>query len=425
MNHSRIVSIQHPKSYPWPIRLFNFFGKGWIHLGISKDLKMDALLASARRQTGLEDFGEDTFREPLEKLLDSINQEARLHPFGKMITRIRLVDILKNRLRAEYWFRKHPEILEQELAPVYVITGLQRTGTTKLQRLLAADPSTRALYSWEALHPAPFLQTKPQKPDPRLAKARLSEKALRYLAPDFFAIHPVEHQLPEEEVLLLEHSFLSTVPEATLHVPSFSEWVAKQDQTPAYETLRRLLLLLQWQRSAKRWILKTPHHLEFLDILHRVFPEAKIIQTHRDPLVTLPSFCSMVYHGRKVFSDQVDAQEVGQHWFHKVHDMLSRAMEYRRQAPAACFLDVYYEDLITNPWAVIERIYDLMSADWETEIRQKMEQIQQIQTQHRYGIHQYRARDFGLNQREMQVKFAAYREQFGLNSTDKISSHDK
>ena len=237
-------------------------------------LTRDALLDAARARAKLDDFGPPDFLEPLDVLLDSIAREARLTPVGHLITRERLIGVLVNRL--EVFAAHRPWTRPLELAPPVVITGLQRTGTTLLQRLLAADPSRRWLASWEALSPAPSRAR--AGADPRVAAAERAERALAYLAPDFFAVHPVHAHAPEEDVLLLDQAFRSTVPEATLRVPTYSRWLESADQTPAYRHERLLLSLLSRQRGAnKRWLLKTPHHLEWLDVLFDVFEGAREI----------------------------------------------------------------------------------------------------------------------------------------------------
>ena len=198
--------------------------KGSYPVGTRVGLDKDGLIKTARNQTGLSDLGADFWDEPLDRLLTSINQEARLHPIGRFITRQRLVNLLSVRLRAEAYFKKHPEILDQDLYPISIILGLQRTGTTKLQRLMASDPNCRALLSWEALNPAP-LKGDEHTGTERVKQARLSEKALQHMSPGFFTIHPVEHLAPEEDVLILYVSFMSTTAEATMNVPSYAAWL--------------------------------------------------------------------------------------------------------------------------------------------------------------------------------------------------------
>jgi hypothetical protein len=332
---------------------------------------------------------------------------------------------LRNRLRAEQLFGEHPEILDLEIRPPIVITGMQRTGTTLLQRLLAADPDTRALLAWEALNPAPYLAErnsgrdprglKRESRDPRIRIARISQWALARMAPDFFAVHPVEAEAPEEDVLLLDYSFLSTVPEATLRVPSFSRWLESQDVLPAYRYMKKLLQLLQWQRPGKRWVLKSPHHLEYLDALVTVFPEARIIHTHRDPAVTQASFCSMIAHGRGVFSDAVDPEEIGREWLRKVGRLVKRALEARRRLGEDRFLDVYYRDLVRDPMRQIERVYGFIGLSLSGETREKIELARSSNVRHRYGIHNYRLEDFGLTRKMVAEEFAEYRRRFSVS----------
>ena len=400
---------------PIPIRLYNFIGQGLKKVGLGVKLEENSLIKTARKQTGLEDFGEGDFITPLNKLLQSIREEAKLHAFGEYITKVRLLGILHNRLRANYYFKKHPEILEQEIDPLLVITGLQRTGTTKLHRLLASDSNTRALLSWEALNPAPIIGKESKDLDSRIAQAKTSERGLRYISRDFFAIHPVEYNAPEEEILLLDNSFISTVPEATMHVPSFAAWVEQEDQTPAYEMMKKMLKLLQWQNRKKRWILKTPHHLEFLDTLCKVFPGTKIIQTHRNPVVTLASFCSMVYHGSRIFSDQVSPEVLGEHWHRKIKRMLQKAMDFRLAHPEVAVMDIYYKDLIANALQEVQKIYDFAGIEFTDEVAQQMQQTINQNPPNKYGVHKYQLNDFGLNESLVKEGFVEYFQKFGTD----------
>jgi len=399
---------------PWPIRALNAVGR---HLP-SADLSVDKLIASARRKTGLHDFGDEWFREPLGVLVDSLNREARLTPMGKLIQRGQLTRALITRLRAEALFRAHPEILERELGEVVVIAGLQRTGTTMLHRLLSADPQIRALISWEALSPVPGPGEQPGVPKGRIRNGKIAERGLAFLAPQFFAIHPVEHDSPEEDVLLLDCSFMSQSPEAMLHVPSYAEWLESQDHTPAYEYLRKLMQLLLWQRPAKHWVLKSPHHMEYLDTLLQVFPEAHIVQTHRDPRKTMASFCSMVAHGQGVFSDEVDAHEVARHWVRKVRRLMELSIAVREKLGEDRFLDVSYYDLLEDPMAELDRVYAFAGIERNDAAHQAAMTTRKRNVQHKYGRHRYDLADFGLSLESIEDEFGFYRERYGIPVED-------
>jgi hypothetical protein len=377
----------------------------------SPSLDAATLMAEARERAGLHDFGDAPLREPLEVLVDSIEREARLHPLGRRITRTRLLGVLTNRLRVQEALAQHPEIGEEPVEAPLVIAGLQRTGTTLLHRLLASHPGLRSLASWEALHPSPHGGERA-----RIRQAKVAELGLRVLAPEFFAIHPVQAHAPEEEVLLLDMTFLSTVPEATLRVPSFARWLEAQDVTPAYRYMRTLLQLLHWERRPPmppgRWVLKTPHHLEHLGALFEVFPDARVVQTHRDPAVTLASFCSMIAHGRAVFSDAVDPAEIGRDWSRKVRRMLDRAMDARARLGDARFLDVRYEDLVADPAGTVREVLRWAEVPSGAEADAALGRALHANPQHKHGRHQYRLEDYGLDRPSLEALFADYRAQF-------------
>jgi hypothetical protein len=300
-------------------------------------------------------------------------------------------------LRAEHYFKKYPEILEQPLYPVMVIIGLQRTGTTKLHRMLAGDPENRALASWEALNPAP-INGEMKSGEKRIKIAKLNENALKIMSPGFFAIHPVEHLAPEEDVLLLDVSFLSTTAEAIMHVPSYSDWLEKTDQSPAYEYMVKLLKLLQWQRPAKRWVLKTPHHLEFLSLTEKHFGDVQFIWTHRNVQECIPSFLSMVAHSRILFSNEVDANEVARHWIRKIGYMLSQAMDYRlKNAHNNHITDVLYMDLVSDSQGVLKRIYQKQNLEFTPGLQNTFELAEKSNPRGKYGYHHYAHEDFRID----------------------------
>lgn len=330
------------------------------------------------------------------------------------MARQNLIRILANRLRMHALFEASPEILTQRIAPPIFIVGLQRTGTTLLQRLLACDPRLRVLASWEAINPAPLVPRGHPGPDPRVRMAALAERGLAYLAPDFFAIHPVQAHAPEEDCLLFDYGFWSTVPEATQRVPGFSRWLEAQDHRAAYAEHKQLLQLLQWQRSADRWLLKTPQHLEQLEALLYTYPDARILQTHRDPVRVLASFCSMMAHSRGVFSDVVDAREVATHWFRKALRMIERSWAVRQQADPRTFLDVSYAELVADPMGQVRRAYEFLELPLTPAVTSRMEAWRASNPQHKHGRHRYRLEDFGLDHHTVDRAFEDYRERFAI-----------
>ncbi|NMC68814.1 MAG: sulfotransferase [Myxococcales bacterium] len=404
---------------PLPLKLANR-ALGWLQgAGLaSPDLSVVGLLAEARRRAGLWSLGDDALPDRLRVLVEAVEAEARLHPLGRWMFRENQLRILVQRLRMEDAWARHPEIADLPIRrPVFVV-GLQRTGTTLLHRLLAADPARRFLPAWEAVHIAPPAARGAGRgdgaADPRVRSARFAERAVRFMAPDFFAIHPVEAEAPEEDVLLFDYAVWSTVPEAMMHVPSFSTWLERQDHRAAYRFYARVLRFLQWQRPGGPWVLKTPHHLEHLDVLLEVFPDARILQTHRDPTKVLASFCSMMSHSRGVFSDRVDPREVGRHWFAKARRMIERSMAVRDGGRDDRFLDVHYDRLVADPLAELRRIYGFLGEPLAPPAEAAMRRWLRDNPQHKYGRHRYRLEDFGLSRDEVARAFADYRARFGI-----------
>jgi hypothetical protein len=391
-------------------RWFNALNRVWAKsyvFGSGPSLKKDDLIRTARTESGLHDLGRDFWDEPLDKLIHSLNHEAQLHPIGYFISRKRIVNLLGVRLRAEQLFKQNPEILDQELHPPLVIVGLQRTGTTKLHRLLTADPANRVLRSWEAINPAPYTRNGHRR-DKRIQVARISEKALRLMTPGFFAIHPVEHSAPEEDILLLDVTYLSTTPEATAHVPSYASWLEGIDQSYAYEYSSRLLRLLQWQQPGQRWILKSPHHLEFLPLIEKYYGHPHFIWTHRDPAECIPSFLSMVCHSRVIFSNKVDINEVTEHWVRKTAYMLKKGLTYRLEGThEKNFTDLMYEELVSDPMSQIEKIYQSYNGISDS-LRSGFQLADSENPQGKYGIHEYNLSDFGLKEEELIKRNSAY-----------------
>lgn len=399
---------------PTVVRAGNTIARSWGALVPPRPLDAEALLAAARASTGLADAGDPAFVPALQTLVASINQEAHLHPLGRAIVAGRLRGMLENRLRVEALIAEHPEIAAAPVHRPIVIAGLQRTGTTMLHRLLAADPEARSLAGWEALSPAPLPGEGRTAFDKRRAAGKRAEAGLAWMSPAFFAIHPVETDAPEEDILLLDHAFMSQASEAILHVPAYAAWLEAQDSVPAYRYLRRCLQVLQWQRAGAWWVLKTPHHLEYLTELLTVFPDAVVVQTHRDPQATMGSFCSMVAHGGALFTDEIQPREIGRHWLRKVRRMLDRSAAARAAAPDTPCVDVSYYALLQDPIAQVRRIYAAAGRELTPAAEAAMRAVLARDTQHRYGRHAYDAAAFGLSRCAIDAAFDDYRARFQI-----------
>jgi len=425
VNPNTKIKAKHFNKQPAWFNTLNSVWKATYPIGTKTKLDKDDLIKAARKATKLHDLGSMFWDEPLDRMLTSLNEEANLTPVGRFISKQRLVNLIAVRLRAEEMFKKHPEILEQELYPVMMVIGLQRTGTTKLQRLLASDPDNRALLSWEALNPAPINGDFKDGKN-RIKIARTSEKALKIMSPGFFAIHPVEHLAPEEDVLLLDVSFMSQTAEAITHVPSYAAWLETVDQSPAYAYMVKLLKLLQWQRPAKRWVLKTPHHLEFLHLADKYFGDVQYIWTHRSVYECIPSFLSMVSYSRAMFSNQVDQREVARHWVRKNGYMLDRALDFHeKNGHRLEFTDVPYDDLVSDPIGVLHRIYSDRRETISSELEKIFNEANSKNHQGKYGKHIYSLQDFGINKKFIDQHTQKYQDFQRKMATVGMSSRGK
>jgi hypothetical protein len=379
-------------------------------------LDAESILAEAREKTGLDDFGDESFREPMERLLRSLEEEAHLSPTGCAMQRARVVGLLVNRLRAEDHFARFSEILDEEIREPLVIVGLARTGTTMLHRMIASDRRMISLLWWESRNPAPFPERGEGGRDPRIVDAEAEVAAMIEGAPDLVAMHPIEAEEPDEEIMLLEHSFFSTNPEAFANVPAFGAWLDAQDQTPGYLYLKKLLQFLQWQKkraggTGERWVLKTPHHLGFMDLLFEVFPDARVIQTHRDPIKTIPSLASLIHAIWSLGSEAADPRVAGRQWSGRMSRALHRCMEVR-ESHEDRFIDIWFEDAMRDPLAEIRRIYEFARMELTPETEAKMRQWLVDNAREKRVAHSYSLEQFGFSEEGIRRDFAAYRERF-------------
>ena len=381
------------------------------------ELTENALLDDAMLHTGLSDFGDDSFREPLRRLLLGLNGEAQLNALGRQLHHERLRGFLVNRLRFERLWREHPEIAEEEIAPPLVIVGLGRTGTTLLQRLLAVDERFYAPLWWETRFPVPFQDEDLQHPVARITTALEEVRTMYATVPNLEAIHPLDALQADEDILLLEQSFHSTTPESFARLPEFGHWLDNQDQTPGYLYLKRLLQCLQWQKrqrgiQAQRWLLKTPHHIHYMDTLLRVFPGAQVIQTHRDPVTVIPSWASMVYALWQQNSDAVDPVEAGHYWSEKMATGLDRCLQLRRRQGDADWLDIHFQDTATDPLGVLQRIYTFIGQDFPAQQRHAATTYLAENARNDRPPHHYTLAMFGFTEDGIRERYREYLARF-------------
>jgi hypothetical protein len=389
------------------------------------DTRLDegSLLGEARDRTGLADFGDATFREPLGRLLAAIESEARLTPAGRAGQRARIVGLLVARLQTEAWIARHPEIEDERVDVRFVVVGFPRTGTTLLQRILARDPRASALAWWECRHPAPLpgwiAADAKRIRDPRIADAEAQVAAMLAHNPALAAVHPLDALAPDEDVMLLEHAFQSSPPAGSMNVPSYLRWHLEADGAPAYRDHARFLRFLQWQKRMRGepvggFVLKAPHHMIHLDQIFAQYPTATVIQTHRDPLDTLPSLASMALELRRLTSDSVDPRECADYALTTARARLERTELVRRALPKERFVDVWFGDFVRAPLAVVERIHAAIGFALPASVRDAMARFIAENGRDKRPPHGYTLEQFGLEPEAIRREFADYRERFVL-----------
>ncbi len=394
-------------------------------MDLRADFAITAVIDDARRKEGLEDFGPGAFTEPLGVLLDDYTR-ADLSDLGAHIVRSGLVHSLRMRLRATEWRRLHPEIDAERIEAPVVVVGMMRSGTTLLQRLLAADPRFTCAHGWEVVEVAPRLShAEHLRPgaaaDPRIAAALERQEQTRTFLPDLFAIHPMYALEAEEEIVFLADAFLSHVPEAGAHLPAYRQWIDGQDFTPAYDHLHAMLQLLQWQKRQRgepvgRWVLKTPAHLGYLDTLRARFPDLHVVHLHRDPVASIGSGASLNATLHAMHSDTIDLRRVGAEWIERMGWTNDRALATRAawatdSATAGVVTDLAFEDAVADPLGQVATVYDAIDVELDASAEAAM-QDWLVRRPREQGRPDYSPETYGLSEAQIRDRFAEYERTF-------------
>jgi hypothetical protein len=382
-------------------------------------IEVDALLDEARTRTGLSDFGGATWREGFEVFVTALNQEAQLNLVGRVLAKDDLLNWLENRLRMTDTLTRHPEIGEERIEAPLFITGLPRTGTSILHELLAQDPAHRAPLAWEVRHPCPPPEAASHASDPRIA---LADEEVRFwceIVPEYDAMHELGAQIPVECVQLTAHEFRSDELPGRHVVPSYSAWLAQADLEPGYLFHKRMLQLLQWKCPTERWVLKAPSHMPALGALLAVYPDARIVITHRDPLKVMASVASILFSTAWVRSDDVDVEQV-LGWFtgETCKFLLDAAEKVRANVGerSAQFFDVRFSDMQQDPFETLAGVYAHYGLPFTAEAEAKMRSSLKHKPRGKHGAHRYDFEHTGFDVAEERRRFADYQARYGVPS---------
>lgn len=371
---------------------------------------IDELHAAATRVTGLDDFGDSAYREGLAVLLESYEREAALTPWGNRVNHAQLRGALVARLLSEAGWRRYPEHAAVPVERPIFVTGLPRTGTTALHRLLCEDPAHQGLEMWLTEAPQPRPPRDTWDANPIFARIEQGYRRHHIENPEFMGLHYMSAGTVEECWQLLRQSMESIAYENLAHVPSYSAWLRQQDWAPAYERHRRNLQLIGLPDAGKRWVLKNPSHLFALDAVMSVYPDALVIQTHRDPKNVIASVSSLTSQATVGQSELFAGSNVGRAQLELWARGADQFMSDRRRHDPARFIDVRYADFTADPIGTVASIYERFGIDLTADARAAMERVHEESVSgERRPSHRYTLTEFGLTDEEVDERFAAYR----------------
>jgi hypothetical protein len=370
-------------------------------------IRVDELLSAASDETGLTDFGDESFREGLERLVRSVNHEATLNEFGASVLPLLLTRLLKSRLEIEDWYRRHPEIADAQITAPLIGLGLPRTGSTALSFLLAADPNARSLRLWESSQPCPPPSTV-DPPDPRIAATEANMAIQNEMNPRLATLVPSAPTGPMECQELMALDFRAHYFPAFAHLPSYTEWLLDADLTSTYRYERRALQLLQWGEPRRPWRLKCPSHLLWLDALDTVFPDARFVMTHRDPTDVMVSVADVYHEVGKQFSDDLDLPYLGRLNVDQWVTGMDRLLAFRDAGRDDRFFDIGFAAMQADPIGEVRRLYDWLGEPVTAEFETAMKVWWAENSAHREQSVHPEPEVFGLDLDEVRGRFARY-----------------
>ena len=414
-----------PTAYTWrdseltapPLRVLNAVGAGLARHGFERpSLSADAVEAAAAKLAGSDDFGSDSYREPLEIFLASCRDEAELTTFGRILITKMLAASLANRIELHRWTLDHPYAADEHIAGPWIIVGLPRTGTSLLNNLLGLDPMHRNLLQWEAAHLIPPATLEDATSDPRIARTAKELDGLFKLNPPLRAMYPFGATLAQECVSLFMYDVRTLALETQAHVPSYARWLEHADMAPAYAQHRRALQALQSAQPTERWVLKTPNHLWDLDALLAAYPDVRVVWTHRDPGPVITSLASLANAGQRPLTHRSDPRPAAEEWKRKCTFALESATAIDERQGTGWCSHLHYEDLLADPVEAVRGLYAAYDEEVSELHARRMRAFLDQRPQNAFGHHVYDPADFGWTYDGLAEEFAAYTTRYGVST---------
>jgi len=373
---------------------------------MARELVVDELIEEAQRRTGLERFDSQTFREGLGILVSDINRGAPPEPLLQR-ARDAIVKAIADRLKSTAYLESRPELLRRPIKRPIFVFGIPRTGTTLLSNLLAADPAHRSPLTWEIDDPIPPPTTATLYTDLR-ALARLeAERKLLAARPEAGKYYRSSAIYPNECVFIMAHDFKTLMWESRGKLPNYRDWIFQTDVTSAYEYHKRFLQLLQAEAPGV-WNLKMPSHALNIPTLLKVYPDARLLWVHRDPLTATGSFCSLITLAHQGFLGKVDVEWLGQNCPWQAAQHANRIMDARDALGEDRIIDVHYADLMRDPIAAMGKVYGALGDDFTEGAQMGMRTWIADNPQDKFGKHEYKLARFGLSPQSLAPLFERY-----------------
>ena len=373
---------------------------------MARELVVDELIAEAQRRTGLERFDRETFREGLGILVSDINRDERPDPLVER-TREVLLKALTDRLKTTAWLEGRPELLERPIERPIFVFGVPRTGTTLLSNLLAADPAHRSPLTWEIDNPVPPATTATLYTDPRALAALEAERKMLAARPEMGKYYRSSAIYPNECVFIMAHDFKTLMWESRGVLPNYRDWIFQTDVTSAYEYHKRFLQLLQAEAPGV-WNLKMPSHALNIPTILKIYPDARLIWTHRDPVTATSSFCSLITLAHQGFRGKVDVEWLSRNCPWQAVQHANRIMDARAAIGEDRIIDVHYADLMRKPLETMRGVYKSLGEDFSPAAEAGMQAWLKDNPQDKFGKHEYKLERFGLTEQGVRQLFERY-----------------
>ena len=395
----------------WVHRQDRTLGPGMVGRGSGPALDAEEMLAAALKRARRSGFDDRTFFQPLQRLIASCNTESDLNALGRNAVKFEIRRSLHNLLEFERREREDPALLRRPIERPIFITGMPRSGSTFLHRLLVRDPEVAAPLSWRLVHPHPSAAGRVGE---GLNRARVQAQfyLMRLLAPELNTLHEVAAGEPEECTDITAQVFQSLRYDSVYRVPSYQSWLQRHGHVEAYRFHKRFLQHLDAQAPGRRWILKSPDHVFALDDIRAVYPDACWVFIHRDPVAVLASVARLTEVLRRPFAHGVDLAEIGQQVCESWLDGAQRMM--RVAAASNSILHLHYREVVSDPQAAAARLFEhgrhASSGDAARRMRKWLgNRANRSHRQRRYDL-----TSFGLDPDALRAQFKPYTDTFGI-----------